>query len=577
MDSDGIRIEGLTKHFPDSNITALRALEAHIKPGCITGVVGPDGAGKTTLLRLIAGLFVPTSGHVHVNGLDTKTQAPDIQETLGYMPQKFGLYEDLSVEENLMLHAQLKGVPKAELRQTFQTFFDFTRLGPFKERLAGNLSGGMKQKLGLACALLKQPKILLLDEPSVGVDPLSRRELWSMVKAFTQHGTTVVWSTAYLDEAQLCDDVLVLNEGRLLYSGVPDALSQRMKGRVFQTKKPVKNKRAVLQELIKSPLVVDALIQGYGLRLVMHEGATPHDITCAPHNPKDWAPQEPHFEDAFLDILGGIKERTSSLAQLITPLTSEDTHVIAANALTKRFGGFTAVSNVDFHIPPGEIFGFLGPNGAGKSTTFKMLCGLLTPTQGKALVFGRTMRTANALAKRKIGYMAQKFSLYGNLSVLQNLDFFSGAYGLGGKEQKREIDAMVETFDLHPYLNTEAQTLPLGFKQRLALACSVMHRPQILFLDEPTSGVDPITRREFWLHINGMVEKGVTVMVTTHFLDEAEFCDRACLIYRGKMIALGSPDELKEMARKNPQEIPNLEETFIELIQRYDTENPPVS
>ncbi|MBA4118604.1 MAG: multidrug ABC transporter ATP-binding protein [Candidatus Puniceispirillum sp.] len=573
MGHEGILITGLSKHFPDSKITALRDIEARIEPGRITGVVGPDGAGKTTLLRLIAGLFIPTTGDILVRGLNTQTQAPQIQTTLGYMPQKFGLYEDLSVEENLILHAQLKGLPKSKLKETFETFYAFTRLGPFKDRFAGNLSGGMKQKLGLACALLKEPKILLLDEPSVGVDPLSRRDLWAMVKAFTQNGTTVVWSTAYLDEAQLCDDVLVLNEGRLLYTGPPHTLTKRMEGRIFQTAAPVHNKRAVLQKILEAPEVMDGLIQGKGLRVLLKQGATPDDIQI-PEKPQEWVPSPPHFEDAFLDILGGIKERKSILASLIPPLPASDESVISAQDLTKRFGAFTAVSHVNFQIKPGEIFGFLGPNGAGKSTTFKMLCGLLTPTDGRALVFGRTMRTANALAKRRIGYMAQKFSLYGDLSVKQNLDFFSGAYGLYGKEQANEINAMVETFELTPYLDTAAQTLPLGFKQRLALACSVMHRPEILFLDEPTSGVDPITRREFWLHINGMVEKGVTVMVTTHFLDEAEFCDRACLIYRGKMIALGSPDELKEMARTKPDHIPSLEDTFIELIQRYDKENP---
>ncbi|MCA0369839.1 MAG: ATP-binding cassette domain-containing protein [Proteobacteria bacterium] len=573
MAHEGILITGLSKHFPDSKITALRDIEARIEPGRITGVVGPDGAGKTTLLRLIAGLFIPTTGDILVRGLNTQTQAPQIQTTLGYMPQKFGLYEDLSVEENLILHAQLKGLPKSKLKETFETFYAFTRLGPFKDRFAGNLSGGMKQKLGLACALLKEPKILLLDEPSVGVDPLSRRDLWAMVKAFTQNGTTVVWSTAYLDEAQLCDDVLVLNEGRLLYTGTPQTLTQRMEGRVFQTAHPVQNKRLVLQKILEAPVLMDGLIQGKGLRVLLKQGATPADIQT-PEKPQEWVPSQPHFEDAFLDILGGIKERKSILASLIPPLPASDESVISAQDLTKRFGAFTAVSHVNFQIKPGEIFGFLGPNGAGKSTTFKMLCGLLTPTDGRALVFGRTMRTANALAKRRIGYMAQKFSLYGDLSVKQNLDFFSGAYGLYGKEQTNEINAMVETFELTPYLDTAAQTLPLGFKQRLALACSVMHRPEILFLDEPTSGVDPITRREFWLHINGMVEKGVTVMVTTHFLDEAEFCDRACLIYRGKMIALGSPDELKEMARTTPDHVPSLEDTFIELIQRYDKENP---
>lgn len=574
MSTEGIVIDGLLKRFEGQEKPALNQIRALIHPGRITGVVGPDGAGKTTLLRTMAGLLKPTEGGVTVGGLNALLDAPLIHQNLGYMPQKFGLYEDLTVLENLTLYAKLKDVRRRDMQAVFEKLLTFTKLGPFQDRLAGKLSGGMKQKLGLACTLLKEPKVLLLDEPSVGVDPISRRDLWALVKEFLGGGTTVVWSTAYLDEAALCDDVLVLNEGDLLFTGTPGALTKRLEGRVFQAVHPSQDKRSLLLHFLKNENVVDGLIQGDGVRLVLKKGATTDLLTT--DAPMTWESVTPTFEDGFIDLLGGITERESELAALVDTMERHEGEVIKVEHIVKEFGDFKAVGGISFGIKQGEIFGFLGPNGAGKSTTFKMLCGLLTPTQGKALVLGNNLRQADQLAKRRIGYMAQKFSLYGNLTVSHNLSFFSGIYGLSGKEQTREIDSMIETFNLRQYLNEPADSLPLGYKQRLALACSVMHRPSILFLDEPTSGVDPLTRREFWMHINGMVQKGVTVMVTTHFIEEAEYCDRACLIYRGLMIALGTPDDLKQKAKQEGAPLPSLEETFIALIQDHDSKNPLV-
>jgi ABC-2 type transport system ATP-binding protein len=283
-------------------------------------------------------------------------------------------------------------------------------------------------------------------------------------------------------------------------------------------------------------------------------------------------PVPPRFEDAFVDILGGGPRGRSALAETMAPVKDHGGAVIEAKGLTKRFGSFTAVDDVSFSIRRGEVFGFLGPNGAGKSTTFKMLCGLLQPTHGSATVAGLDLKTASSQARNRIGYMAQKFSLYGNLSVRQNLDFFSGAYGLRGRHRRETIARMIEVFGFDPYLSTASGLLPLGFKQRLALACAVMHDPAVLFLDEPTSGVDPITRREFWTHINGMVGKGVTIMVSTHFMDEAEYCDRIALIYRGREIAVGSPDELKERARGPDLPAPTLEDAFVTLVHAFDRE-----
>lgn len=561
-----VTIDGLSKGFPGMDKPALDQLSAQIYPGKMSGLVGPDGAGKTTLIRLITGLLHAEHGTITVAGFDSKTQAENIHAIIGYMPQKFGLYEDLSVLENLRLYADLRRVADAERADKFEKLLKFTDLKRFTGRLAGKLSGGMKQKLGLACALIGEPKLLLLDEPSVGVDPISRRELWKMVKQMLSGGMAVVWSTAYLDEAEKCDNVILLNEGRKLYSGPPAALLQRVAGRTFQIRGiPDKRRRGVLMETLRQDGVIDGVIQGKQLRIVLGKAASQPELTQG-----DWHSVAPWFEDAFIDALGGGPGGYSALAALMADKPATDKPVIEAIELTKRFGDFTAVKDNSFTIRRGEIFGLLGPNGAGKSTTFKMLCGLLQPTAGKAFVTGLDLKTATSLARSRIGYMAQKFSLYGHLNVMQNLRFFSGLYGLAGKRQQGRIETMIEIFDLQHYLRQNAGALPLGFKQRLALACAVMHEPDVLFLDEPTSGVDPITRREFWLHINGMVEKGVTVMVTTHFMDEAEYCDRIGLIYQAENIATGTPDELKALVQGSEHQEPTLEDAFIELVRRSD-------
>jgi ABC-2 type transport system ATP-binding protein len=445
---------------------------------------------------------------------------------------------------------------------------NFTDLREFQSRLAGRLSGGMKQKLGLACALIGDPKLLLLDEPSVGVDPISRRELWQMVQDLLSEGMAVLWSTAYLDEAERCDTVILLNGGEKLHDGPPADLLEHVEGRTWHVEgAPEDERRAVLMRLLQQDAVIDGVIQGSDIRIVLRK-----DAEKPPLERGEWRQVEPRFEDAFIDILGGGPGGRSALAEGMAEKPAEDRPVIDARGLTKRFGDFTAVRDNSFRIERGEIFGLLGPNGAGKSTTFKMMCGLLQPTEGQAFVTGLDLKTATSKARARIGYMAQKFSLYGNLSVAQNLAFFSGLYGLRGRRQRRQLALMTEIFNLGRFLSMSSGELPLGFKQRLALACAVMHQPDVLFLDEPTSGVDPITRREFWTHINAMVEKGVTVMVTTHFMDEAEYCDRIGLIYRGENIATGTPDDLKAQAARLVPELksPTLEDAFIALVRNSD-------
>lgn len=567
-----VRIENVTMRFgPEA--PALRGISGLIGGG-ITGLVGPDGAGKTTLIRLMTGLLLPDEGRLSVLGFDTRSEAAVVQAAIGYMPQRFGLYEDLSVAENLDLYADLRGLAPAERAEVFERLLSFTDLKRFTGRLAGRLSGGMKQKLGLACALLTKPRLLLLDEPSVGVDPVSRRDLWAMVKELAGEGIGVLWSTAYLDEAEACDRVLLLNAGELLFSGPPANLTQQVDGRVFRLTGVGQGRRAVLAEVLGGRGIVDGVIQGESLRLVVARDADAKDgaITEARSRAGERAevrPTPPRFEDAFIDMLGGGPGGHSQLAEA-SPMRAAggDEAVIEARGLTKRFGDFTAADDISFSIPRGQIFGLLGPNGAGKSTTFKMLCGLLKPTSGEGRVAGFDLRRKSAEARNQLGYMAQKFSLYGDLSVDQNLAFFAGAYGLGGARRHERTALMKEVFALSPHAGMSAKDLPLGLKQRLALACAVMHDPAALFLDEPTSGVDPVTRREFWTHINGLVEKGVTVLVTTHFMDEAEYCDRIALIYRGRAIALGSPDELRASVASPERPDPTMEDAFIALIER---------
>lgn len=568
-----ILIEGLVKSFGQQR--ALANFNAEFRQGQLTGLVGPDGAGKTTLIRLMAGLMMPTSGKISIMGLDTREDTARIPDIIGYMPQRFGLYEDLTIQENLTLYAELQNLRIEDREATFNRLLSFTRLSAFTDRLAGNLSGGMKQKLGLACAMISSPKVLLLDEPGVGVDPVSRQDLWRMVGALTIEGVAVVWATAYLEEAEKCDRVILLNEGEIAFEGKPASLTKKLEQRTYLLEGVANDRRRILGEALKIRGVCDGVIQGSAIRLVVREGADIAPVQdLALGTRARLLRTSPRFEDGFVDLLGGGPGGVSELAERMKSVSLPDTDAVQCRNLTKRFGHFTATDRVTFSVRRGEIFGLLGPNGAGKSTTFKMLCGLLKSTEGEALVASLNLRTATSEAKSRLGYMAQKFSLYGLLSVRQNLEFSAGVYGLDGTEKQDKIREMIDIFNLERYLDAEPDALPLGYKQRLALACAVMHNPPVLFLDEPTSGVDPITRREFWTHINGMVQKGVTVLVTTHFMDEAEYCDRVALMYQARVIALDTPDKLKSMAQRGATQTPSMEEAFIRLIEDFDRKIP---
>lgn len=567
--SAAIEINSVSKYF--GTVQALSNLNGSIKGGTLTGLVGPDGSGKTTLMRMMTALMVPTEGGIFIDGHDVSREADIIHEIAGYMPQRFGLYEDLAVIENLNLYANLQGLKGRERESTFGRLLHFTKLSPFQDRLAGKLSGGMKQKLGLACALMGKPKVLLLDEPSVGVDPVSRLDLWAMVGELTSDGMTVVWSTAYLDEAERCEDVFLLNDGNLEYNGPPGDLTARIAKRSYFINGAMSDRRGMLAEALDLAGVRDGVIQGEAIRIVLDQDNDRRTIEALAASVNGTVKSvEPRFEDAFIDLLGGGPGGRSVIAEKMEPVRTDFSNAVECTDLTKSFGSFTATDNVSFTVEKGEIFGLLGPNGAGKSTTFKMLCGLLKPTSGEAKVVGLDLRSATSKAKLQLGYMAQKFSLYGLLSVRQNLEFFAGVYQLSGKQRRRRIEEMIETFALQRYLKESPDNLPLGYKQRLALACALIHRPAVLFLDEPTSGVDPITRREFWTHINGLVRKGVTVLVTTHFMDEAEYCDRIALMYHAKVIALDTPDQIKYQAAANGREIGSMEEAFIAMVEAAD-------
>lgn len=565
-------VDRLTKGFivAGQRIVALSEVSCTIRPGMVTGLIGPDAAGKTTLMRLCAGLLLPDQGRLHVLGIDVVGDPLRVQASVGYMPQRFGLYEDLTVRENLDLYADLQGVTKVARPDRYRQLLAMAGLEGFQHRLAGRLSGGMKQKLGLVCTLVRPPRLLLLDEPTVGVDPVSRRELWQIVYHLVEaEGMSVLLSTAYLDEAERCTEVVLIHQGRILGHEQPQTFSQKVAGRTWMVRAPNVPKRALQRQLNNDPAVLDALILGKSIRVVsrVSDSLPLCDQTAGPCSIEAVAPR---FEDYFVATLKEDHHANRMTAPIA--LGSKNGHnggddVIVVDNLARRFGTFFAVNHVSFRVRHGEIFGLLGANGAGKTTTFRMLCGLLPISSGSCSVAGMNLRSAAAAARSRIGYMAQKFSLYGNLTVQQNLDFFASAYGLRNQRRHDRIDWALHSFELTPYASSESQSLPLGFKQRLALAAALMHEPEVLFLDEPTSGVDPLARREFWVQINSLADQGVTVLVTTHFMEEAEYCDRLVIMADGQVLAEGSPESLKQGFDGLDGQEATMEDAFIGLLQ----------
>ena len=552
-------------------IEALKQLSLTVEENSITALVGPDGAGKTTLLRSAVGLYLPNTGEIRIFGYDTRQYSDQIHAMIGYMPQRFGLYEDLSVAENLNLYADLHQVSMTDRQHRFDDLMLMTGLAAFTDRLAGKLSGGMKQKLGLACTLLSEPRLLLLDEPSVGVDPVSRRELWRIIQhQVKQKGTTVLLSTAYMDEAERCDKVVLIDDGEILAQDTPEHFKARLSGHCFRLQHARMPYRQLQSRVNASEDIIDSIIQGESVRVVCKQTKLP-DFPADIAEHLNVSPAEANLEDAFISLLRQRHPVTHQPPLQINQIENSKNHsndVIRVEQVDRWFGEFQAVKKLNFSVKRGEIFGLLGANGAGKTTTFRMLCGLLPVSNGQLSVAGVNLRTAAAKARAKIGYMSQKFSLYANLSVQQNMDFFSSAYGLKNQHRKQRIQWAIEQFDLKKDLTSNSGDLPLGYKQRLAMACALMHEPEILFLDEPTSGVDPLARREFWARTNQLAANGVTVLVTTHFMEEAEYCDRLVIMVQGEVMMAGSPAEIKQQAITAECPEPTMEQAFIHLVEK---------
>lgn len=495
-----ISIQNVHKHYGD--VKALNGINLTIPDGEMFGLVGADGAGKSSLLRMLCGLTAPNEGTISINGASPL----DIKHTIGYVSQLFALYPNLSVYENLELYGRLYGLANDELYKRCDNLAEYVGLGNFKNRMANDLSGGMKQKLALAVALLNTPKLLILDEPSTGVDPLSRRELWTLIKKINQEGTTVVVATPFMDEADYCTQIAFFEAGEILALGTPQELRAQTNVKTNQT----------LDEVY--------------IRLITKDNTLNADYT------------EFHQFERLIQ----------------KPI------VIETKELIRRFGDFTAVNHLNISIKEGEIFGLLGSNGCGKSTTIRMLCGTLTPTEGEVNVLQTDVTKHVAMIKSNIGYMSQKFSLYADLTVMENLTFYGRVYGLKPSLLAERIEKVMSELDLHTIKNRLVRELPTGWRQRASLGAAILHDPAILYLDEPTSGVDPLTRRQFWSVINKLSERGTTILVTTHFMDEAEQCDRILFMDKGSKIIEGRPKVLKETTPGAH----NLEDAFIYYMKQ---------
>ena len=462
---NAIEVNNLSRRY--GKVQALKAVSFSVERGELFGIIGPDGAGKTTMYRILCSLLLPDEGTASVNGYDVVSGMKEIRRRVGYMPGRFSLYQDLTVEENLRFFATLFGTTIEENYDSIKGIY--TQIEPFRKRRAGALSGGMKQKLALCCALVHQPSVLFLDEPTTGVDPVSRKEFWEMLSQLKEREITIVASTPYLDEVRMCERVAFLSEGRIRGIGTPDEILTTFRD-------------------IFNPPAIEKLEAG----------------------------------------------------------TKSNENAIEVEHLVKAFGSFHAVDDISFTVRKGEIFGFLGANGAGKTTAMRMLTGLSQPTDGNGKVAGFDIRTEYEQIKKHIGYMSQKFSLYEDLTVAENIRLFAGIYGMDDGEIRRKTTDLLDRLDFSAHRNTLVSSLPLGWKQKLAFSVSIFHDPHVVFLDEPTGGVDPATRRQFWELIYDAAKQGITVFVTTHYMDEAEYCDRISIMVDGKIKALGTPEELKQ-------------------------------
>ena len=485
---NAIEVKNVSKRY--GRVQALDDVSFAVPKGEVFGLIGPDGAGKTSLYRILCTLLLPETGTALVDGFDTVRDMKEIRKRVGYMPGKFSLYQDLTVEENLNFFATLFGTTVEEGYDSIRAIY--SQIERFRNRKAGALSGGMKQKLALSCALVHSPSVLLLDEPTTGVDPVSRKELWEMLLILKERGITIMASTPYLDEVRCCERVAFLDHGKIRGIDTPEVILDRF------------------SEVFNPP---------------------------------------------------GIDKYAATKSQLTE-------NVIEVEHLVKAFGTFHAVDDISFTVKRGEIFGFLGANGAGKTTAMHMLTGLNQPTSGTGRVVGYDIRTEYEQIKRHIGYMSQRFSLYEDLTVAENIRLFAGIYGMKDDVIRRKTDEVLERLQFADHKNDLVKSLPLGWKQKLAFTVSIFHEPGVVFLDEPTGGVDPATRRQFWELIYDAARRGITIFVTTHYMDEAEYCDRISIMVDGKISALGTPDELKERFHQ-----PDMDHVFTYLARQATRSN----
>ena len=481
---NAIEVNNISKHY--GRVKALQNVSFSVEEGEIFGLIGPDGAGKTSMYRILCSLLLPNEGSASVCGYDVVNGMKEVRKRVGYMPGRFSLYQDLTVEENLKFFATLFNTTVEENYDSIKAIY--SQIERFKNRRAGALSGGMKQKLALCCALVHKPQVLFLDEPTTGVDPVSRKEFWEILAHLKERNITIIASTPYIDEVQKCERVGFLSDGILKGIGTPDA-------------------------------ILDT------------------------------------FKDVFNPPPIEHKQRDDT--------EKETENVIEVEHLVKAFGSFHAVDDISFTVKKGEIFGFLGANGAGKTTAMHMLTGLNQPTSGTGRVVGFDIRTQYEQIKQHIGYMSQKFSLYEDLTVAENIRLFAGIYGMQDDDIRHKTDDLLQRLKFSEHRNSLVSDLPLGWKQKLAFSVSIFHNPGIVFLDEPTGGVDPATRRQFWELICDAAERGITVFVTTHYMDEAEYCDRISIMVDGKIKALGTPDELKRKLKQ-----PDMDHVFTYLARQ---------
>ena len=538
---------GLTKRFKST--VAVRGLTLSVRRGEVFGLLGPDGAGKTTTIQMLAGLQPPTEGTITVAGVDVVRDPRALTQKIGYMSEGFTLYGGLTVDENLEFFADLHKVPATVRTARKAALLQFSRLTRAAGRQARNLSGGMQKKLALACALIHEPEVLLLDEPTTGVDPVSRRDFWRILHQFLDAGMTIVVSTPYMDEAERFHRVALIHEGVLLAVDTPSALKGTLAGTVVEMTAYPQSQAA---EAARAAGASDVQILGERLHVMVPDGARAiprlrSGIEGAGAHVVDARSVAPALEDVFVQA---IRDRVPVLPPPPAPGPGSRAGVdegpaIVAEGLSKQFDRVTAVNDVSFTVRRGEIFGFLGPNGSGKSTTIRMLTGLLPPSGGRATVGGLDVRTQPWALKQIIGYMSQRFSLYRDMTVGENIDFYAGAYGVPEAVRREQKAWVLQMAGLAGKERALTRDLAGGWRQRLALGCAILHQPKVVFLDEPTAGVDPVSRRAFWNLIGALAAQGTTVFVTTHYMDEAEHCDTVGLISNGRLIALGTPRELK--------------------------------